>query len=215
MNTLDTYIKEKLEEFKKKYKKFSVEGDHSEFTEGIFVPDVEVLYDFLESLIRQTARETVEEQKAKDELVFRIFKSVGCIEWKKYIDSNGYGKMRLSSPRANEGAHRVSYKTFVGEIPAGMVLDHLCRNRACINPAHLEVVTQRENTLRGIGPTAKHAMATHCPRGHPFDEKNTYVLTGKKRGRHCRLCHNAETRVRKAKIRTAILVSAKEKGILT
>ena len=76
-------------------------------------------------------------------------------------------------------AHRVAYELVKGKIPAGLELDHLCRNRICCNPAHLEAVTGRENSLRGVSPWAKNACATHCPRGHPYDAENTYVLSVK------------------------------------
>lgn len=83
-------------------------------------------------------------------------------------------------------AHRVSYETFVGPIPAGLTLDHLCRNTLCINPAHLEPVTIKENVLRGDGPTARNARKTHCDRGHAFDETNTGPNANG--GRSCRAC---------------------------
>ena len=84
--------------------------------------------------------------------------------------------------------HRVVYEAAVGVIPDGMVIDHLCRNRACCNPAHLEVVTNRENILRGEGLSAKNAKKTHCKHGHEFTEENTYAYRGK---RYCRACQAA------------------------
>lgn len=91
------------------------------------------------------------------------------------------GKM---APRA--GAHRVVYEHLAGPIPDGFVLDHLCRVPACVNPAHLEPVTQRTNTIRGVSPAAENAALTSCRRGHPFDEANTYVTS--KGRRQCRAC---------------------------
>lgn len=83
-------------------------------------------------------------------------------------------------------AHRASYELFVGPIPKGMTLDHLCRVRSCVNPEHLEPVSMRENTLRGVGPSAINATKTYCIHGHPFDEENTAV---RKNGhRACRTC---------------------------
>lgn len=83
-------------------------------------------------------------------------------------------------------AHRVAYEHFIGPIPEGMTLDHLCRVRNCVNPAHCEPVPTRTNTLRGDGPTAENAVATHCPQGHPYDDANTY--TERRGSRHCRTC---------------------------
>jgi hypothetical protein len=78
----------------------------------------------------------------------------------------------------------------VEPVPKGLTIDHLCRNRACVNPAHMEVVTNRVNIMRGDTPAARNAARTHCAHGHPFDESNTYHRAGKKgqAGRDCRAC---------------------------
>lgn len=82
--------------------------------------------------------------------------------------------------------HRVAWETLRGPIPDGMQLDHLCRQRACWNPDHLEPVSPRENVLRGVGITAMNAKKTHCPQGHPYDDANTGITsTGKRRCRAC------------------------------
>jgi len=100
------------------------------------------------------------------------------------MSANGYGKVNIDGKA--KLAHRVVYEALVGPIPEGLQLDHLCRNRACVNPAHLEPVTQRVNILRGTGTAAVHAAKTHCINGHPFDEANTYLYQGNKR--MCRRC---------------------------
>ena len=80
--------------------------------------------------------------------------------------------------------HRLVYELFVGSIPVGLTLDHLCRVRHCVNPAHLEPVTLAENTLRGEGPTAVNSRKTHCPKGHPYDVMDS----GRRR---CLVCRRA------------------------
>ena len=75
-------------------------------------------------------------------------------------------------PKGNEvRAHRLTYVLLVGPIQEGLVLDHLCRNRYCVNPQYLEQVTNRKNVLRGSGITAKNAIKAHCVNGHDFGEE--------------------------------------------
>jgi hypothetical protein len=94
------------------------------------------------------------------------------------------------------GAHRVSYEWAKGPIPDGMELDHLCRNPACVNPDHLEAVTHGANLHRSDSVTGKRSAKTECPRGHPYDEANTYIYTDRKGYPHrqCRTCIAAATR---------------------
>lgn len=109
----------------------------------------------------------------------------GCWQWTAYKNADGYGMFSAHHGRP-ERAHRVAYRLFVGPIPPGLELDHLCRNRACVNPAHLEPVEKRENIMRGVGRGAKNATKTHCRNGHEYTPENTYTTS---RGwRACRTC---------------------------
>lgn len=98
-------------------------------------------------------------------------------------------------------AHRFSYETFVGSVPAGFVIDHLCRNTLCVNPAHLEAVTERENILRGTSFSARNAAKVQCANGHPLSGRNLGIRRG--RWRRCRACHNADAARRRARVRAS------------
>lgn len=116
----------------------------------------------------------------------------GCLEWTGFLDRDGYGQISLGGSKGKTvRVHRWAYEFFVGPIPEGLVTDHLCRNRACANPDHLEVVTPHENTLRGLAPTAINAQKTHCKRGHPLSGRNLVPVPG---GRSCRTCRVDSTR---------------------
>jgi len=114
-----------------------------------------------------------------------------CWLWTMGKNSKGYGYVRLDGKTRQ--VHRVVYEALVGPIPKGMTLDHLCRNPACVNPAHLEPVSMRENLLRGVGAPAQNARKTHCKHGHPFDEENTYRPPSG--GRQCRTCQRRHARL--------------------
>ena len=107
----------------------------------------------------------------------------GCWLWTGYRHPQGYGKFRLDGRPHN--AHRVAYELSVGPVQEGLELDHLCRNRACVRPDHLEPVTHRENMQRSA------AQRTHCPQGHPWSEANTYTGRGY---RECRACNREKMR---------------------
>lgn len=106
----------------------------------------------------------------------------GCWEWSGARFTSGYGMFYLGGKARR--AHRVSYVWELGDPGEG--LDHLCRNRLCVRPSHLQPVSNRVNVLRGVGVTAKNAKASHCVNGHEFTPENTYVDP---RGwRQCRTC---------------------------
>jgi hypothetical protein len=108
----------------------------------------------------------------------------GCWLWIGARDVKGYGA--FTAEGVHRGAHRVVYEVFTGErIPDGLTLDHLCRTPCCVNPAHLQIVTMRENTLRGTGLPAQYAKRTSCPQGHPYDDSNTRRWGGHRLCREC------------------------------
>ncbi len=111
----------------------------------------------------------------------------GCWEWTGAL-VNGYG-IFWHNPKVIK-AHRFAYQLFKGDIPHSFEPDHLCRNRRCVNPSHLEMVTHQENILRGDILKAikvRQLERTHCPKGHPYVESNTYI-TPSDGGRICRIC---------------------------
>lgn len=126
----------------------------------------------------------------------------GCWEWVGARNDKGYGNFAIDGK--THTAHRLSYAEAFGSIPTGLELDHLCRNRACVNPDHLEPVTHRENILRGASPAAQHAVKTACHLGHEFDAVNTYIRPdGRRVCRECRRGHDRKRAPRRLSERTA------------
>lgn len=117
-----------------------------------------------------------------------------CWEWSGARIKGGYACIRYH--RKLLTVHRVSYELHKGPIPEGLTIDHLCRNRGCVNPDHLEAVTMKTNVKRGQGNGYQlNAAKTHCPEGHPYDEANTYRTPGNT-SRHCRTCQKERRRRR-------------------
>jgi hypothetical protein len=113
----------------------------------------------------------------------------GCFLFLGAVGHGGYGRLQEGRRSARLGlAHRIAYESAYGAIPPGLTIDHLCRNPSCVNVAHLEAVTSRENTMRGQGRCAKNAAATHCPQGHPYAGDNLYL--NPQGGRVCRSCRS-------------------------
>ena len=104
-----------------------------------------------------------------------VAKTSTCWVWTGSIKKDGYGELSGGMGRKMISPHRYSYELLIGNIPQGKQIDHLCRNRCCVNPKHLEVVSQKENILRGIVPTAINAKKKMCVNGHPFDSINTRI----------------------------------------
>jgi hypothetical protein len=115
----------------------------------------------------------------------------GCWLWTAALDSNGYSKLATTDGKWDR-AHRISYRLFVGPVPDGMEIDHVCRVRRCVNPEHLEAVLPAQNKLRGLGLPARNARKRRCVRGHLFTPENTYVR--KDGGRTCLTCKRVAAR---------------------
>ena len=121
----------------------------------------------------------------------------GCWMWLASVGGGGYGRISLGGADGGWAvAHRVVYELLVGPIPDGLVIDQLCRVRACVNPRHLEPVTHAENIRRGL----RGRMVTHCPRGHEYDVANTRYWRGR---RDCRTCDRDLKRTQRAARRAA------------
>ena len=119
----------------------------------------------------------------------------GCWIWTGgFFYEKPYGQF---SAKRNWRAHKFAYEALRGRVPEGLVLDHLCRNPACVNPSHLEPVTDVVNILRGEGPHALNARKTHCLRSHEFTPENTGTTKGG--GRYCKACKRLKTAEHRAR----------------
>lgn len=137
---------------------------------------------------------------AHERVLARVAKDpAGCWLFEGGLNKFGYGKVSIRKEGgagwAVRGAHRVVYEALVGPVPPGLQLDHLCRQRRCVNPDHLEPVTPRENTMRSRAPSRLNADKTACDKGHELTPENTYTWRGQ---RHCRACRRESDRQRQA-----------------
>lgn len=119
----------------------------------------------------------------------KVKKSDGCWEWTAYQNRAGYGRFG-NAPGKTMLAHRFSYELENGPIPGGLVIDHLCRNAACVNPKHMEAVTQRVNVARGMSFAVENSAKENCPRGHAYDYVDSHGA------RRCRRCQRELERMR-------------------
>lgn len=123
-----------------------------------------------------------------------ITTSDDCWEVQRMRNNAGYSRVQIGGGGGSYvQGHRLSYERNVGPIPDGMVVDHVCRNRTCINPDHLQLLTMPQNSGRNAW-----SLKTHCPQGHPYDEQNTYWYPGEGRHRQCRACGREKSRLRRA-----------------
>lgn len=117
--------------------------------------------------------------------------NTGCWLWMGKTNAAGYGIVCNRDGFIERKAHRVVYETLCAPIPAGLQIDHLCRMRCCVNPDHMEVVTNRVNTLRGVGPTAVNARKRLCQEGHPLEGWNVIWRGHMRTCRTCKYHKNA------------------------
>ncbi|MEU9310909.1 HNH endonuclease signature motif containing protein [Streptomyces sp. NPDC048256] len=141
--------------------------------------------------------ESLARVRIAERVLMKIDKTAHCWNWTGSTTDEGYGYFNIGDEKFR--AHRWVFSLIVGPIPEGLVLDHLCRNRTCVRPSHLEPVTNRENILRGVGPSAVNAAKVRCLNGHEYTLSNTYVRAPG--SRTCRACARDRARVANARSR--------------
>lgn len=133
----------------------------------------------------------------KSPIILRLLSKVqpepnsGCWLWTGAADRNGYGIIWAGKGLPTARAHRVAFEHFRDQIPAGLVIDHLCRTPSCCNPDHMDAVSNAENVRRGKSCALKDRI-THCAHGHAYDQENTYI--NRRGSRICRRCHRDRSR---------------------
>lgn len=131
--------------------------------------------------------DSAEALSLRGRLLRRTRREGACLVWTGHRHRKGYGRIRVGGVR--QYVHRVAYALFIGPIPEGLTVDHLCRNRGCVEASHLEAVPNSVNVLRGDGVSAKKARQTHCQRGHPLPPS-----------RACRYCKSAADHRRRSRV---------------
>lgn len=135
--------------------------------------------------------ELLEDKEVREELKSRLLDksmpepNTGCWFWMGDTVKGGYGRTTIG--RVKVLSHRASYECFVNKIPKGLTVDHKCNQPNCINPQHLEAITQYDNTMKGKSFSTINAQKTHCPKGHEYNQENTFYYKINAR-RDCKIC---------------------------
>lgn len=149
-------------------------------------------------------------QRAKSRLLskIKIDDKTNCWNWTGYVSKEGYGRIAYNqSTYTGFEAYRLSYILFRGKLDPRLQIDHLCRNRKCVNPEHLEQVTKKENILRGIGIGSRNKSKTHCPQGHEYTFQNTRIGPANG-GRYCNKCQRIKDLYKHVQKNAKVLLNA-------
>lgn len=141
---------------------------------------------------------------------FRVSAKTSCWNWCGVINEDGYGHFYMKIPNRPIRAHRASYEHFVSPIPKGLTINHKCRNKGCVNPGHLEVMTSSENNRLSKSPSANNMKKIRCLNGHKLSGDNLYLREDRV-GRICRKCCAMRTRKYRA-LKTVFAFKAKRTG---
>ncbi len=170
-------------------------------TEDTCLMRYQMRQEFLEELkvIRKDERHkgTAEREDVLERFFAKVNKTSSCWNWIN-ISRKGHGYGRFWWNGQGIQAHRFAYLLFISDIPNNLVIDHICRNKSCVNVNHLRLITNKENILIGNGAPAVNSRKTHCNRGHEFNFSNTHI---DKKGRRCKACNFLNNRRSKARLR--------------